>query len=168
MHRDGRVLRQITCAARHYEVDVVGWGSLPDAPPHVRMETIEPWRFGPASRLVQAVLMLSGRVSPACWERWYWRKPDHRRALRTLRERPCDVIHVNEAIALPIALVAAAESGARVLFDAHEYSPAHRANNAWWRLLAKPLYTYIIRAYAHRADAMTTVAPGSPPPPPLV
>jgi len=160
VHRDGRVLRQIDCAARHHQVLVVGWGRLDRARRNVRMEAIEPWRFSPASRLVQAALMLAGRGSPWFWERWYWRKPDHRRALCALREWPCDVIHVNEAIALPIAVAAAAESGARVLFDAHEYSPAHRANNAWWRLLAMPLYTHIIRAYAHRADVMTTVAPG--------
>jgi glycosyltransferase involved in cell wall biosynthesis len=104
--------------------------------------------------------MAGGRVTPAAWERWYWRKPDHREALRLVTEEPCDLIHVDEAIALPIAIKAASALRCKVLFDAHEYSPGQDTDKLWWRILAQPFYTYLIRRYAPQADAMTTVAKG--------
>jgi hypothetical protein len=160
VHQDGRVLRQIEYAAREYDVTVVGWGHLDKPRPTVRMKTVTPWTFARPQRLVQAALMFGGRVTPAAWERWYWRKPDHREALRLVTEDPCDLIHVDEAIALPIAIKAAAALRCKVLFDAHEYSPGQDTDKLWWRILAQPFYTYLIRRYAPQADAMTTVAKG--------
>jgi glycosyltransferase involved in cell wall biosynthesis len=160
VHQDGRVLRQIEYAATEYDVTVVGWGHLDKPRPTVRMKTVTPWAFSRPQRLIQAALVFAGRVSPASWEQWYWRKPDHREALRLVTEEPCDLIHVDEAIALPIAIKAAAALHCKVLFDAHEYSPGQDTDKLWWRILAQPFYTYLIRHYAPQADAMTTVAAG--------
>jgi hypothetical protein len=157
---DGKVLRQIEYAAREYEVTVVGWGHLDKPRPHVEMQTVCRHVFSPGQRLVQAALMFGGRFSPTLWERWYWRKPDHRQALDLLVQEPLELIHVNEALTLPIGIEASKRTGARILFDAHEYTPEHRANNVLWRVLAKPLYTFLIRTYAPRADAMITVESG--------
>jgi len=160
VHQDGRVLRQIEYASRQYDVTVVGWGHLDKPRPNVVMKTVEPWTFPPAQRRVQAALMLAGRVSPAFWQRWYWRKPDHRAALRLVTETPCDLLHIDEAIALPVGIQAAASLGCKVLFDAHEYSPGQDTDKLWWRVFAQPFYTHLIRHYAPRADVMTTVARG--------
>ena len=113
----------------------------------------------PTQRLIQATLMLAGRSSPTFWERWYWRKPDHQRALDCLLQSSPDLIHVNEAIALPIAIEAAATLGTKVLFDAHEYSPGNRSD-LLWRIFAGPLHSHLIRAYAPKTDRMITVAYG--------
>lgn len=160
VHQDGRVLRQVEYAARQYDVTVVGWGHLDRPRPNVDMRTVNRHTFAPAQRVAQAALMFGGRFSPSLWEHWYWRKPDHRQALRLVLDAEPDLIHANEAIALPVAAHAAAQTHARLLFDAHEYSPDHRANDPLWRVLAQPLYTYLIRAYAPRADAMITVGSG--------
>lgn len=160
VQNDGRVLRQIEAASRDYDVTVVGWGHLDKPRPNVEMKPVEPWVFSAIQRRVQAVLMGAGRISPAFWDRWYWRKPDHREALRLVRETPCDLLHIDEAIALPIGIKAAETLGCRVLFDAHEYSPGQDTDKLWWRVLAQPFYTYLIRHYAPRADVMTTVARG--------
>jgi glycosyltransferase involved in cell wall biosynthesis len=157
---DGKVLRQIEYAAREYEVTVVGWGQMDNPRPHVGMRSVPRHVFPPGQRLFQALLMFGGRFSPNLWERWYWRKPDHRQALDLLVENSPELIHANEALSLPIGIETARRTGARVLFDAHEYTPDHRANNLLWRVLAQPLYTYLIRAYAPRADAMITVGSG--------
>jgi glycosyltransferase involved in cell wall biosynthesis len=157
---DGKVLRQIEYAARDYEVTVVGWGHLDRPRPHVEMRTVERHVFPPVQRLVQAGLMFGGRFSPPLWERWYWRKPDHRLALALLVEEPVELIHVNEALTLPIGIEAARKTGARVLFDAHEYTPLLEEDKFWGRLLAVPFHHYLIRQYAHRADAMITVCQG--------
>jgi len=157
IHQDGRVLREIDYASRHYDVTVVGWGHLDKERPHVTMRPVQKVLLPRGARMMQAARMLAGRLTPAMLERWYWAKPDHHQALHEVVASQPDLIHANEAIALPIAIEAARGTGAKVLFDAHEYSPAHRANAMWWRILAQPLYTHIIDRYAPRAQAMITV-----------
>jgi len=158
IHQDARVLREIEFAARAgYEVSVVGWGRLDQARPHVTMRPVQKVLLPRGARMMQAARMLAGRLTPTMLERWYWAKPDHHQALHEVVASQPDLIHANEAIALPIAIEAARGAGARVLFDAHEYSPDHRANTWWWRMLAQPLYTYLIAEYAPQADAMITV-----------
>ncbi len=158
IHQDGRVLREIAFAAREgYDVTVVGWGRLGQDSPPVTMRPVQRIILPPAKRAMQAARMLAGRITPRAFEQWYWAKPDHRQALQAVIESRPDLIHANEAIALPIAIEAARRTGAKVLFDAHEYSPDHRANTLAWRIMAQPLYTYIIARYAPQADAMITV-----------
>ncbi len=157
IHQDGRVLRQIEYAAREYDITVVGWGRLDKERPHVVMRPVQRVVMPPAQRFMQAARMLGGRITRRAFERWYWAKPDHHQALQAVIAARPDLIHANEAIALPIAIAAARQTGAKVLFDAHEYSPEQRADSLTWRILAQPLYAYIIAAYAPRADAMITV-----------
>jgi glycosyltransferase involved in cell wall biosynthesis len=157
---DGKVLRQIEYAARDFDVTVVGWGHLDRPRPHVEMRTVQRHVFPPLQRLVQAALMFGGRFSPSLWERWYWRKPDHCQALDLLLEQPLELIHVNEALTLPVGIEAARRSGAKVLFDAHEYTPLLEEDKFWGRLLAVPFHHYLIRQYAPQADAMITVCQG--------
>lgn len=160
VHQDGRVLRQIEYASREYEVTVVGWGRLDRERPGVTMHAVEPYQFPRAARLVQVALMAGGRLTPAAYDRWYWRKPDHRQALALVAAHPVDLIHVDEAIALPIGLRAAEQMHVPVVFDAHEFSPEQEADKLWGRLLARPFYNDMMRRYAPRATAMTTVASG--------
>ncbi len=157
---DGRVLREVTCAAAHYDVTVVGWGTLDKPRDHVEMRPVQLHVFSPLRRLFQSALMFGGRFSPKMWERWYWRKPDHQQALQCLLQDEWDLIHVNEAIALPIAIKAAQPRNIPVLYDAHEYSPGQDTDKLWWRILAQPFYCYLMRTYATQAAAMTTVADG--------
>ncbi len=157
IHTDGRVLRQIEFASREYEVAVVGWGRLDRDRPHVTMFPVQRVILPPGQRMMQALRLLKGRITTTAFEHWYWSKPDHRRALKVVIETRPHIIHANEAIGLPIAIEAAARTGARVLFDAHEYAPAQRADSLSWRLFAQSLYTYIIARYARQADAMVTV-----------
>jgi glycosyltransferase involved in cell wall biosynthesis len=159
VRRDGRVLREIAHAALCYRVTVVAWGSPDDVPPDVTIRPVTPIRLSRRTRVGQVALLLGGRASPGLWDRWYWRKPDHRLALaHVIAARP-DLIHVNEAIALPVAVRAAEATGARVMFDAHEYSPDQFKDHRVLRFAAAPLYRHLIGRYAPRADAMVTVAP---------
>jgi len=158
IHQDARVLRQIEFAAQAgYEVTVVGWGHLDKERPHVTMRPVQKIALPRGARIMQAARMIAGRITPTMFERWYWAKPDHHQALQEVVASQPDLIHANEAIGLPLAIEAARRTGAKVLFDAHEYSPDHRANTLWWRILAQPLYTYIISHYAPQAHAMITV-----------
>jgi len=165
--RDGRVLRQIAAAAEAgYAVTVVGWG-MPGAvplPDGVAFVPVTPHRLARRERVLQAIRLLAGRVSPSWFERWYWRKPDHAAARDAIIAAGPDLIHANEAIGLPAALAASdgIDDGRRipVLFDAHEYSPDRLPHRTLTRFLARPFYTWLIRTLAPRAAAMTTVADG--------
>ncbi len=157
IHQDGRVLREIDAASQDYEVTVVGWGHLDHPRPHVTMRPVQRVILPTPKRALQVARMLGGRVTTRAFEAWYWAKPDHHQALQAVVDSRPHIIHANEIISLPIAIEAARRTGAKVLFDAHEYSPAHRANDWRWRLLAQPLYTYLIATYAPQAHLMTTV-----------
>jgi glycosyltransferase involved in cell wall biosynthesis len=157
IHQDGRVLREIEYAAREYDVTVVGWGHLDKDRPNVTMRPVQRVVLPPAKRAIQVVRLLSGRIPPRPFEQWYWAKPDHHQALQAVIDSKPDLIHANEAIALPIAIETNKRTGAKVLFDAHEYASEQRSDSLGWRILAQPLYTYIIAHFAPQADAMITV-----------
>ncbi len=160
IHQDSRVLRQIDFAARAgYEVTVVGWGHLDKDRPNVSMHPVQRVVLSPAERAMQVIRMIGGRITPKLFEKWYWAKPDHHQALQAVIDSKPNLIHANEAIALPIAIEAAKRIGAKVLFDAHEYSPEQRADSMIWRILAQPFYNSIIRTYVLQADAIITVEP---------
>ncbi len=158
IHRDARVLREIAYGADKYEVTVVGWGHLDRERPHVVMTPVPaPDRLPPTLRVAQVSRMLGGRVASGLYEQWYWAMPGHKEALAAVVDARPDLIHANDAQSLPIALAAARQTGARVLFDAHEYSPGQRTNSLKRRVMVQPFLTYLIRRYAPRADAMITV-----------
>jgi len=159
IHQDGRVLRQIDFAAlAGYEVTVVGWGHLDKDRPHVTMRPVQKITLPRGARIMQAARMMAGRITPSMFERWYWAKPDHHQALQAVVASQPDLIHANEAIGLPLAIEAARRTGAKVLFDAHEYATELHSDFFSWRILARPLYDYIIRTYAPLSDAMITVS----------
>jgi len=158
--RDARVLRQIELGSRlGYRVTAVTWGRLDHERPLVSLAAVQPVRAGALRRSARASLVLAGRLSPSFWQRWYWSKPDHRQALAAIQAASPDLIHANEAIALPLAVRAATATGARLLFDAHELSLDQRKGRRLESRLAAPMYRWILRTYAPRAHAMITVSP---------
>ena len=157
IHQDGRVLREIEYAAREYDVTVVGWGHLDKERPHVTMRPISPSVFPPSLRVAQVARMLGGRLAPALYERWYWAMPGHAQALAHVIDAHPAIIHANDAMSLPIAISAAERTGAKVLFDAHEYTPGQGTSSLKWRWMVTPFSIYLIRRYAPRVDAMITV-----------
>jgi glycosyltransferase involved in cell wall biosynthesis len=157
IHRDSRVLREIEYGVRDYDVTVVGWGRLDRERPHVTMMPVPQPALSPALRVAQVSRMLGGRLTPGLYEQWYWAMPGHRQALEAVLKARPDIIHANDAMSLPVAIRAAQQTGAKVLFDAHEYSPGQRTNSLKRRVMVQPFLVYLIRQYAPLADAMITV-----------
>jgi glycosyltransferase involved in cell wall biosynthesis len=50
--------------------------------------------------------------------------------------------------------------GAKVIFDAHEYTPRQHEDLFRWRLLFQEYSAYLCKTYVPKVDAMTTVCPG--------
>lgn len=166
--RDARVLRQIEYLAPRYDVTVIGQGGgahpkwremgsvewVPAAP-------IPPGRgLRPSlARLTGLGLLLAGRLTPAAYERWYWRQPVMRDALAKAVASRADAFHANDWNTLPVAAEAARAVGGRFVFDDHEYAPLEFDNRRAWELLYSPLIRHMVGKYAPRAGAMITVAP---------
>jgi len=51
-------------------------------------------------------------------------------------------------------------SAAKVVFDAHEYSPRHFENSTMWRTFFQPFYIHLCKKYIPQTDAMLTVGKG--------
>lgn len=168
--RDARVLREIEYLSPHYDITIIGQGDEPH-PAWREMRRVD-WvpvastaddgsgllRRG-LGRLTGFGLLLSGRLSAAALERWYWRQPIMRDTLAKAVASRADAFHANDWNTLPIAAEAARAVGGRFVFDDHEYAPLEFDNRRGWELLYSPMIRHMVGKYAPRAGAMITVAP---------
>lgn len=69
-----------------------------------------------------------------------------------------DLIIANDFSILPFAI--RIKGRAKILLDAHEYTPRQMEDRWNWRFFEQPYQKYIVKKYIHRADAMLTVSPG--------
>jgi glycosyltransferase involved in cell wall biosynthesis len=162
IYRDGRVLRQIEYARREYDIDVIGYGKWTPQWPNVRFQEVK--KRAPHQRLKVLqliVLLLCGWIAPSLWIRAYWWRSDYRDALNIIRQNAYNLIHANDLEALPVAIAATEESGGKVLFDAHEYTPG-QAKYAFGKrkVMYSGYISHLLGSLGLRADAFVTVSRG--------
>ena len=149
--RDPRVNRQLRALRRHYRVVAAGTGD----------SEIEDVRFvriqiSPRTTLVkanEATQLLLKR-----YEQYYWGQRHVAELERTLGGDAPALIIANDIETLPLAIKVA--KGAKVVFDAHEYSPREFEDRFAWRLIKQPYIDYLCHKYIGSAAAMMTVADG--------
>jgi glycosyltransferase involved in cell wall biosynthesis len=156
------VLRQIEYASKEYDIDVIGYGKWTPQWPNVGFQEVEKRIPQQRMKLLQLVIfLLGGWIAPRLWMKAYWWRPDYRDALKILRKKGYSIIHANDLEAVPVAIVAAEENGAKVLFDAHEYAPG-QAKYSIGR--SKFIYfgyvRHLLRSFGLRANAFITVSEG--------
>lgn len=160
--KDGRVQRQVSHASEEFDVEVIARGTqIPDLA-HVPFHTL---KRQPQSRLRKRLFqarLLAGKIQSRMWDRAYWSNSMHNSALDLIRQNgPFDLLHANDLETLPVAVRAAQESGAKVVFDAHEYFPDQTKFNTGRLKWTHPAYvSHLLKAYLPRVDAFTTVSPG--------
>lgn len=148
IHTDARVMRQINEFVDDYEITTCGAGPHPH--PGV-VEHIELRKGNPRwIRHIQGVLLNLKLHRLA-----YLMTPQVRESLRRLRRKRFDVALAND---LPAAgVVARVVPGDRTHLDLHEYWLGLHDNLEGWNRLRKPYYAWMLRTYATRAAAHTTV-----------
>ena len=163
IRRDARVLREVQYLNSNYDLLVIGFGGLPQGfsgNSSIRWNAIKPF---PPHFFTRAkgwlTLGLIGWILPKFYESWYWGKPVYQEALRIMLENKCHLIHANDWDALPVAAEAARITGAKLVFDAHEYSPLMFEDVFFWRWLYSRPIQYFFRRYFPAIDAAITVAP---------
>ena len=158
IERDARVLRQIEYLSPHFDLCVIGYGPLTAPWPGIDWRRVQ-LESSVRTRLTGLLLMALGRLLPVLYDRWYWAKAHHRRALQYALDCRCDLYHANDWNALPVAAEAASSNGAKLVLDAHEYAPMEFYERLHWRLFYRPLVVRVLKRYGPKLDASTTVAP---------
>jgi hypothetical protein len=149
IHRDARVLREISALAEIGEVTSAGYGTRP---PHVVDHLRIPDGAPSLPQTPAGVAGLALRRLRAC----ELAAPAARETIRLVGGREFDVVVANDARAIPTAFAVA--RGAPVWADMHEWAPEERTHVMSWRLLVAPLMDHICREYLPRCAAVTTVA----------
>ena len=157
LHRDGRVQRQIRALTTICRVTAMGWSDpcidgvrFVSIPYHPR--TI-PERISKAGeRLLRACLLKAG-----CFDTAYRLYGPARHAARRLKNHKFAIIIANDINTLPLAL--AYRGGAKILYDAHEYSPRQYEQRFLWNFFYRRYIAHLCRTRLPQVDAMTTVGP---------
>jgi glycosyltransferase involved in cell wall biosynthesis len=155
---DSRVQR--TCAAltgAGHKVRLIG---RPPAPRSGEVAvTLLPAGGGAlATRFGLIVRQAPAQILPATAPALYWIESARRAAFaETLAFQP-QLVVANDWNTLPIAARVKAQTGARVLYDSHEFAPTEFADRRLWRLLARRHVEEIEARFIAAADAVTTVS----------
>jgi glycosyltransferase involved in cell wall biosynthesis len=156
VYTDVRILREIACASKTYQVDVIGYGKKR---PSNGLRYYLLRRTNPFS-LSKYPLLVTGKSAHKFYEQYYWRREEYRAAAEILVEEKYDLIHANDWDTLPVAVYAARRTGSRVLFDEHEYCLGQGGGNAIWEQLVIPYREYLLRTYQDGIAGMITVSEG--------
>lgn len=148
---DPRVRRHIMFLKDLYRITAIGF--TPPGIDGVDFIPIEKVKYSNGQRLLRAVSYKLRR-----FETLYWNMYGFAPLLEQLREHRFDVIIANDIETLPFALRIAGR--ARVLLDAHEFSPRQFEDRLVWRVFFQPFNRYLCAKYMKRCQRIVTVSPG--------
>jgi glycogen synthase len=159
--RDSRIRRMVrSLSEAGYAVSLVSPDIAPDMPGlaghafapaigETRAQVLRHLAMATPSRLAAGAALPLHRLLPSC-----------RQAFRALDAIRPDIIHANDWPTLPAAVAAARRTGARVIYDSHEFATEEHADRAWWRLLLQPHVRAVESRCIGAAEHVLTVSPG--------
>jgi hypothetical protein len=153
LHADPRIRRQLTLLAGDHDVTAAGYTD-PQMPGVRFVPTI-----GPRKRLMQRALA-GARLRARRYESYYWDVGQVAAARQALGGDAYRLIIANEPDTWPLAHALRAGSGARVLFDAHEFAPREWEDVTSWRWIYQRYRRHLCRTFLPHADVVTTVSEG--------
>lgn len=146
---DPRVRRHIASLRHHYVCHAAGFDDPNvDGVTFHKIATNKPRAF--FAKFIHAFWSLCGFHHFNLYSR-----EDVKSLQSILRNHSFDLVLANDIETLPVVI--AHRQTARVLFDAHEFSPKEFSESLRWRLLHGRAKSYFCKHYLQRADAMTTV-----------
>jgi glycosyltransferase involved in cell wall biosynthesis len=157
---DARILRQIKYLSNNYDLTVVGFG---DSDLNWKNNADFRWIRIEKSKvpgILSFGILLLGKFWFGAYDRWYWMNKTHVQAYQQIQASHFDVIHANEWNALPLAIEAAKINHAKVVFDAHEYTPGQYEDaNPIRKWLLPNAFIYLFNKYFPLINASITIAP---------
>jgi glycosyltransferase involved in cell wall biosynthesis len=150
LHKDPRVLRQISWLKDKYEITTLGF-----SPSNVEGVSHVNYDQGPASpilkKLNRVITFFSGN-----YDLFYW-NANRAGYDEKIKNKKFYFIIANDYETLPIGVRLKEAQNTTLLFDAHEYSPLEFTESLRWRTLQQPLIEHICREYIPRATIAVTV-----------
>ena len=107
------------------------------------------------SKLTSAINLKLGN-----YEQYYWNNRNYNIAYKILKNYNVDLILANDIDALPLSVKIASEHNAKLIYDAHEYTPREFENNWKWRFFYQKYKAYLCKTYLPLTNTMITVCDG--------
>lgn len=152
LKKDPRVKRQINYLKTFYSIRCVGFTD-PEIDDVEFIDVSIP--FNKLKLAFSYLNLLIGRYNT-----FYWKQKEIQSALKQLKDLQSDLFIANDIDVLPLCLELARSNAAKIIFDAHEFSPLEHNDSFLWRLLFKNYKTKLILKYASKANLMLTVCDG--------
>jgi len=152
LHRDPRVLRQITALKDSYNLTVAGFTN-PNIG-NVKFFQLTQYFRSTIKKAIKILNLIIGN-----YESIYWHKL-RSIELKLLSQKDFSVIIANDMDALPFAIKLGDNNNAKVIFDAHEYYPDWGQVKTLRNILLKKEILYQCRRYIPKAKVMMTVSSG--------
>jgi hypothetical protein len=92
------------------------------------------------------------------FEKYYWESLNYKEIIKSLSNKEFDVIIANDIESVPLAIKI--KKNARIIFDAHEYSPKQFDDQILFRHFYKKYIEYLFENYLMYVDKMITVSEG--------
>ena len=157
LDRDARVRRQIRALIPICNVTAMGFSDP-------CIDEVKFVNLGPPTALARSKVSGFGEklvrawlLKTRCFEAAYRLHRPVRRATEILKEHNFALIVANDLDTLPLALTH--RRGAKILYDAHEYTPKQYGARFLWRVFFQEYIWYLCRTRIKQPDAMTTVGP---------
>ena len=154
IRQDARVRRQIEYLLPQYDLTVIGFGERDTAWTEVTWRQVD-LRLTPAEKWARNIAQISGQLAPAVYDLYHRARPLYRQTLALLLDSGADAIHANDLSAMPVC-AEAATLGRQADFRCTWYAPLQQETPKFKRL-ETPYRTYLLRRYAHAANASITV-----------
>ena len=157
LDRDARVRRQIRALVPICNVTAMGFSD--PCIDEVKFLNVGPPRGMARSKVshVGEKLLRACLLKAGCFEAAYRLYGPVRLATKILKDHNFALIVANDLDTLPLALTH--RHGAKVLYDAHEYTPKQYGGRFLWRFFLQEYIWYLCRTRITQPDAMTTVGP---------
>jgi len=147
--RDPRVYRQIVALNPEHEIITAGLNpcGIPDIPFFQLIYN--------GHRIYQKALRMKITRN---FEAFYWRYGNFKELGEYLIQEKPDIIFANDIEMLPVALTY--KEKAKIVFDAHEYSPLELDESFLFRFFFKTYKKYLVNTFVPLVDKMITVSDG--------
>ncbi len=180
LSNDPRVLRQIDALSKDYDVYTAGYNAPEGFPeskfvrigddfntgPHFSFSYLRLLRFPfktltHLTRKMYRVLLNIVFLRKLKWyESYYWSIYRKRDLNRIGRKFNVDLIVANDLIAVPLAVRLKNRWKAKLIFDAHEYSPLQYEHFPHWKKYNHPQIDALLKKYLPEVDVPFTVSEG--------
>jgi len=151
LNTDPRVYRQISFLKDGYRVHTVGF-----SPSY--LENTSHYNVSNRSKNVFQKMFSAMQLLLGFFNHYYHANEHIEQTKKYLQENTFDLIIANDIDALPVVIDN--KKNAKIIFDAHEYSPREFEDKFVWRLFFQRYKTHLCQKYIPLADHMLTVCEG--------